>query len=88
MGFALLTAIVVLPGAKSAASPALYVIIFGGLSVGIPTAVGIAIVSGHVRDKRKRGPYEIRCLRATPIGAPFFGVRQPSCRFSYLNHFS
>jgi hypothetical protein len=55
IGFALLTAIVVLPGSKSAASPTLYVIIFGGLSVGIPAALGMAIVSEHLRDKRKTG---------------------------------
>jgi hypothetical protein len=55
IGFALLTAIVVLPGAKSAASPTLYVIILRGLSVGIPAALGIAIVSEHLRDERKTG---------------------------------
>lgn len=40
IGIALLTAITILPGAKDSASPILYVIILGGLFVGVPGALG------------------------------------------------
>ncbi len=53
IAFALLAGIVVLPGAKAAASPTLYVIIFGGLFVGVPAALGVGIVSEHLRDRSK-----------------------------------
>jgi len=58
VGLALLGAILVLPGAKAAASPTLYVIIFGGLFVGLfvgPTALGVRIISEHLRGRGKTG---------------------------------
>ena len=37
IGFALLAAAIILPGAKGKQSPILYVCIFGGLFVGVPS---------------------------------------------------
>jgi hypothetical protein len=51
IGFALLAAVVILPGAKGTKSPILYVCIFGGLFVGVPAALGIGIV---IENRRKR----------------------------------
>jgi hypothetical protein len=53
IGLAVVGAIFVLPGAKEAQSPFLYICIFGGLSVGIPAALGIAVV---LENRRKRRP--------------------------------
>jgi hypothetical protein len=50
IGFALLAAALILPGARGAHSPILYVCIFGGLFVGIPAALGIAVV---IENRRK-----------------------------------
>ena len=47
--FAVLAAVLILPGAKESASPTLYVLIFGGLFVGIFAVLGIAILTGHVQ---------------------------------------
>jgi hypothetical protein len=55
VGFGLLGAVLVLPGAKAAASPALFVIIFGGLFIGVPIALGVGVISEHLRDRRKAG---------------------------------
>lgn len=49
--FAVVAAAVVLPGAKEAQSPLLYILLFGGLSVGIPGALGIGVV---LENRRKR----------------------------------
>jgi hypothetical protein len=51
IGFALLAAVAVLSGAKEAHSPFLYVIILGGLFVGVPGILGIGVV---VENRRKR----------------------------------
>jgi hypothetical protein len=53
IGFALLAAAFIFPGAKGAQSPVLYVFIFGGLLVGVPAALGIGVV---VENRRKRTP--------------------------------
>jgi len=53
IGIAFVSAISILPGAKSAQSPFLYVCILGGLFVGIPAALGIGIV---LENRRKRTP--------------------------------
>ena len=53
IGLSLLTAGMVLPGAKDAASPTLYLICFGGLFVGIPAALGVGIVFEYLRDRNK-----------------------------------
>jgi hypothetical protein len=44
IAFALIVAVLLLPGAKGSQSPFLYVCILGGLFVGIPTALGIGVV--------------------------------------------
>jgi hypothetical protein len=51
IGLALVAAALVLPDAKGAQSPVLYICIFGGLSVGIPAALGIGIL---LENRRKR----------------------------------
>ena len=50
IGFALLAAVAILSGAKGAHSPILFVCIFGGLFVGIPAALGIAVL---IENRRK-----------------------------------
>jgi hypothetical protein len=50
IGFAFLAAALILPGARGAQSPILYLCIFGGLFVGIPAALGIAVV---IENRRK-----------------------------------
>lgn len=51
IGFALLAGALILPGAKGAQSPILYVCIFGGLFVVVPAALGIGVV---LENRRKR----------------------------------
>jgi predicted membrane-bound mannosyltransferase len=53
IGFAAVAAVVILPGAKSAQSPFLFVCIFGGLFVGVPAALGIGVI---LENRRKRTP--------------------------------
>ena len=53
IGIAVLSAIAMLPSAKDSASPILYVIILGGLFVGVPGALGVGIVSEHLRRRAK-----------------------------------
>ena len=50
IGFAVLAAAMILRGAKGAQSPLLYVCIFGGLFIGIPAVLGIAVV---LENRRK-----------------------------------
>jgi hypothetical protein len=54
--FAIVCAALVLPGAKNAQSPVLYVVLFGGLFVGLPLAMAIGCLTGHlpVRGERNR----------------------------------
>jgi hypothetical protein len=60
IGFALLGAVLLLPGASKSESPLLFVSIVGGLFVVIPAALGIGIVlenrsnRKHVRTKSSR----------------------------------
>jgi hypothetical protein len=49
--FALLSAVCLMPGAKDSRSPILYVCIFGGLFVGIPAVLGIAVVLENLRTR-------------------------------------
>lgn len=51
IAYALVAAVLILPGAKGAQSPVLYVCIFGGLFVGIPAAVGIGVVFENLRKR-------------------------------------
>jgi len=53
IAFALIAAVMVLPGARSSQSPLLYVCVFGGLFVGVPAALGIGVV---LENLRKRDP--------------------------------
>jgi uncharacterized membrane protein YedE/YeeE len=54
--FSMIMAAVVLPHARQAQSPVLFVIIFGGLSVGLPLGMAIGCLTGHlpVGGERKR----------------------------------
>ena len=51
IGFALINAILILRGMKGAESPIFYICIFGGLFVGIPAVLGIAIVHEHLHTR-------------------------------------
>jgi hypothetical protein len=53
IGFAVINAILILRGMKGAASPILYICIFGGLFVGIPAVLGTAIVHEHLHDRTR-----------------------------------
>ncbi len=44
IAFALVVAVVFMPGAKESASPLLYICVLGGLFVGIPAVLGIAVL--------------------------------------------
>ena len=46
--FSIVCAVLVLPGAKHAQSPVLYLLIFGGLFVGVPLAMAIGCLTGHL----------------------------------------
>jgi hypothetical protein len=49
IGFAILAAALLFPGARGSQSPVLYACIFGGLFVGIPAALGVAVVIENPR---------------------------------------
>jgi hypothetical protein len=51
IAFALIAAVLVLPGARSSQSPFLYVCSFGGLFVGVPAALGIGVVLENLRNR-------------------------------------
>lgn len=53
IGLALINAIFILRGVNGAASPIFYICIFGGLFVGIPAVLGIAIVHEHLHDQNR-----------------------------------
>jgi len=55
IGFALVAAFLVVPGAKQSESPLLYICILGGLFVGIPAALGIGVVLENRRKRNSRG---------------------------------
>ena len=52
---ALFIAVAFLPGIREARSPSLYVIIVGGIFVGVPAAVGIGLVSGRLQRRLRKG---------------------------------
>lgn len=54
--FSAVCAVVVLTGAKNAQYPLLYLLIFGGLFVGLPLAMAIGCLAGHlpVRGEKNR----------------------------------
>jgi hypothetical protein len=53
IGFALICAALVVPGAKESQSPFLFVCIVGGLFVGIPAALGIGVVLENLRNRNR-----------------------------------
>jgi hypothetical protein len=53
VGLAVINAILILRGMKGAPSPILYICIFGGLFVGIPAVLGIAIVYEHLHAQNR-----------------------------------
>ena len=55
IGIAVLTGVLGFPGAKESALPIFYIVILGGLFVGVPGALGIGIVYEHLRRRSKRG---------------------------------
>ena len=50
IGFAVLGAFLLLPDASESKSPTLYIVVLGGVFVGVPAALGIALVSGRLRQ--------------------------------------
>ena len=52
---AVIGAVFTLPGAKDSHAPLLYVLIFGGLAVGIPAALGIGIILENLRNRNSVG---------------------------------
>jgi hypothetical protein len=54
VGFAALTAILLLPGARQSASVVLYVLVLGGLFVGVPAALGIGIIIQQLQLRKNR----------------------------------
>lgn len=54
--FAMLNGAIVLTWARNAGSPALFVLVFGGLAVGIPLAMAIGCLSGHLPVRGERNP--------------------------------
>ena len=51
IAFAVLCAVLLMPGAKESQSPLLYVCIFGGLFVGVPAILGIAVIHENLHKK-------------------------------------
>jgi hypothetical protein len=51
-GLDALTAIFVLPGARESASAVLYVLVLGGLFVGVPASLGIGIIIEQMHFER------------------------------------
>ena len=51
IAFGVLCAVLLIRGASESHSPFLYVCIFGGLFVGIPAILGIAVVYENLRKK-------------------------------------
>jgi hypothetical protein len=51
----MVSAALILPGVKQSQSPLLYVLLLGGLCVGVPLAMAIGVLTGHipVRGERK-----------------------------------
>jgi len=52
IAYSLIAGMAILSGARQAHSPILYGIIFGGIFAGVPAALGIALISGHVLKKK------------------------------------
>jgi cytochrome bd-type quinol oxidase subunit 1 len=53
IAFAVLCAVLLMPGAKESQSPFLYVCVFGGLFVGVPAILGIAVVHENLHSKSR-----------------------------------
>lgn len=53
IAFAVLGAVVLMPGVKESQSPLLYVCILGGLFVGVPAILGIAVVHENLHKKSR-----------------------------------
>jgi len=53
IAFAVICAVLLIPSAKESHSPSLYLYIFGGLFVGVPAILGIAVVRENLRDRRR-----------------------------------
>jgi hypothetical protein len=51
IAFGALCAVLLMRGARESHSPFLYVCIFGGLFVGVPAILGIAVVHENLRKK-------------------------------------
>jgi hypothetical protein len=54
IAFAVLGAVLLMPGAKESQSPLLYLCLFGGLFVGVPAILGIAVFYENLYKKSRR----------------------------------
>ena len=54
VGLAIASGFFILPDAKKSASPILYVLILGGLFVGIPAALGIGVIIEQMRLRKNQ----------------------------------
>ena len=53
IAFAVICAVLLMPGAKESQSPLLYVCTLGGLFVGVPAILGIAVVHENLHKKSR-----------------------------------
>jgi hypothetical protein len=53
IAFAVICAVLILSSAKESQSPFLYVCLFGGLFVGVPAILGIAVVRENLRNRSR-----------------------------------
>ena len=53
IAFAVICAVLLMPGAKESQSPLLYVCTLGGLFVGVPAILGIAVVHENLYKKSR-----------------------------------
>ncbi len=54
VAFAVTAAILLLPGAAKSSSAVLYIVIFGGLYVGVPAALGLGVILAQIKLRKNQ----------------------------------
>lgn len=54
VAFAITGAILLLPGATKSSSAALYILIFGGLFVGVPATLGLGVILAQLKLRKNQ----------------------------------
>jgi hypothetical protein len=54
VALAITAAILLLPGAAKSASAVLYILIFGGLFVGVPATLGLGVILAQLKLRKKQ----------------------------------